>query len=68
MGGGDSAGQAAVHLARYAASVTLLVRGTTLIMSAYLVRQMNRAGNVRVRLSTQGSSAPRARGDWRLSR
>src|SRR5262245_36220796 len=63
VGGGDSAGQAAVHLARYAASVTLLVRGITLIMSAYLVRQMKRAGNVHVRLNTQ---VVRAEGERRL--
>ena len=30
VGGGNSAGQAAVHLARYARSVTMLVRGAGL--------------------------------------
>jgi thioredoxin reductase (NADPH) len=33
VGGGNSAGQAAVHLARYASRVTLVVRGTELAMS-----------------------------------
>ncbi|CAN5402635.1 MAG: FAD-dependent oxidoreductase [Acidimicrobiia bacterium] len=46
VGGGNSAGQAALHLARYAASVTLLVRGETLAesMSAYLIEQLESAG------------------------
>jgi thioredoxin reductase (NADPH) len=39
-GAGNSAGQAAVHLAKYAERVTMLVRGTSLAasMSDYLVR------------------------------
>ena len=53
VGAGNSAGQAAVHLARYAASVTLLVRGDALSMSDYLVKQIGRAINIRVRLNTQ---------------
>jgi thioredoxin reductase (NADPH) len=46
VGGGNSAGQAALHLARYAASVTLLVRGATLAesMSSYLIDQLDAAG------------------------
>jgi thioredoxin reductase (NADPH) len=46
IGGGNSAGQAALHLARYAASVTLLVRGPTLAdsMSQYLIDQLDAAG------------------------
>ncbi|SDJ98952.1 thioredoxin reductase (NADPH) [Cryobacterium psychrotolerans] len=46
VGGGNSAGQAALHLARYARSVTLLVRGLTLAesMSRYLIDQMEAAG------------------------
>jgi thioredoxin reductase (NADPH) len=35
VGGGNSAGQAAAHLARYAASVTVLVRGGGLTMSSF---------------------------------
>jgi thioredoxin reductase len=46
VGGGNSAGQAALHLARYAASVTLLVRGATLAasMSQYLIDQLHAQG------------------------
>ena len=42
VGGGNSAGQAAVHLARYARSVTLLVRrpDVSATMSDYLIREM----------------------------
>ncbi len=55
VGGANSAGQAALHLARYAARVTLLVRGTSLAasMSDYLVRQIEASPNVAVRLHTQ---------------
>jgi len=49
VGGGNSAGQAAAHLARYAASVTVLVRAGGLTMSDYLVRQLARTDNVRIR-------------------
>ncbi len=51
VGGGNSAGQAAVHLARYAADVTILVRGSSLAasMSDYLVRDIATAPNVHVR-------------------
>ena len=43
VGGGNSAGQAAVHLARYAASVTILVRRPDLstTMSDYLIQQIH---------------------------
>jgi len=46
IGGGNSAGQAALHLARYAASVSILVRGATLAesMSQYLIDQLRAAG------------------------
>ncbi len=55
VGAGNSAGQTAVHLARYAASVTLLVRGADLAgsMSEYLVREIEQAPNIGVRLRTQ---------------
>jgi thioredoxin reductase (NADPH) len=53
-GGGNSAGQAALHLARYARRVTLVVRGSSLAagMSHYLVRQVEAAPNVVVRTGT----------------
>ena len=54
VGGGNSAGQAALHLARFAARVSLVVRGDSLErgMSQYLVRQLEAAPNVRVLLET----------------
>ena len=65
VGGANSAGQAALHLARYAARVTLLVRGPSLAagMSDYLVRQIAATPNVVVRLRTQVVGG---RGDARL--
>ncbi|MPZ52568.1 MAG: FAD-dependent oxidoreductase [Acidimicrobiia bacterium] len=55
VGGGNSAAQAAIHLANYARSVTLLVRRDNLssTMSDYLVREIERAPNVSVRYSTE---------------
>ncbi len=46
VGGGNSAGQAALHLARYARSVSLVVRGASLAdsMSRYLIDQLDAAG------------------------
>src|SRR5690606_14939943 len=51
VGAGNSAGQAAAHLARYAASVTLLVRGDSLTrsMSDYLIRAIQELPNVHLR-------------------
>jgi thioredoxin reductase (NADPH) len=55
VGGGNSAGQAALHLARYAASVTLVVRGPDLgaSMSDYLIQEIEEAPNLAVRLRTE---------------
>ncbi len=55
IGGANSAGQAALHLARFAGRVTLLVRGQSLraSMSDYLVKQLSETANVDVRLSTR---------------
>jgi len=55
VGAGNSAGQAAVHLARSAASVTLLVRRDRLAesMSDYLVRELDLTPNVHVRLHAE---------------
>jgi thioredoxin reductase (NADPH) len=51
VGGGNSAGQAALHLSKYAQQVTILVRSQTLAasMSDYLIRQIEAAPNVDVR-------------------
>jgi thioredoxin reductase (NADPH) len=53
VGGGNSAGQATVFLARHAAQVTLVVRDGNLgaRMSRYLVDQVTRLPNVRVMVS-----------------
>jgi thioredoxin reductase (NADPH) len=50
IGGANSAGQAAVHLARFASHVTLLVRGPSLSvgMSTYLIHEIDRASNISV--------------------
>jgi thioredoxin reductase (NADPH) len=53
-GGGNSAGQAALHLARYARRVTLVVRAKSVEagMSHYLVREVRATSNVEVRTET----------------
>ncbi len=55
LGGANSAGQAALHLARFAARVTLLVRADSLEagMSQYLVRQVEATPRIVVRLGTE---------------
>jgi thioredoxin reductase (NADPH) len=63
IGAGSSGGQAAVHLSRYAASVTVIARGDALTMSDYLVKQIERTPNIRVRLNTE---LLRAEGERRL--
>jgi thioredoxin reductase len=54
-GGGNSAGQTALHMAKWAAQVTILVRGQSLAdsMSDYLIRQINATPNVDVRYRVQ---------------
>jgi thioredoxin reductase (NADPH) len=54
VGGGNSAGQAAVYLARFARSVTVLVRGRSLAagMSQYLVERIEGTENIAVRTET----------------
>src|SRR5215475_7956296 len=54
-GGGNSAGQAALHLAKWAEKVTVLVRGQSLAdsMSDYLIRQIDAAPNVNVSYRVQ---------------
>ena len=55
VGGANSAGQAAVYLARHAKSVTILVRGPSLekSMSYYLIRQIADIPNISVRTCTE---------------
>ena len=54
VGGANSAGQAALHLARYARRVTLVVHAQSLRagMSHYLVREIGATPNVAVRTAT----------------
>jgi thioredoxin reductase (NADPH) len=55
VGGGNSAGQAAMFFSGYAASVTLLVRGTGLerSMSQYLIAQLAQRRNIFVETHTK---------------
>jgi thioredoxin reductase (NADPH) len=55
VGGGNSAGQAVVHLSRFARRVTHVVRASSLEagMSDYLVQQIRRLPNVEVRLRSE---------------
>ncbi|WP_321877250.1 FAD-dependent oxidoreductase [Paraburkholderia bannensis] len=55
IGGGNSAGQAALYFSSHARQVTLVVRGDALekSMSRYLVEQLARKSNVAVRLQAE---------------
>lgn len=55
VGGANSAGQAALHLAAHASHVTLIVRGAALAqtMSDYLIRAIEAATNITVRCTTE---------------
>jgi len=65
VGGANSAGQSALHLAKYARSVTLVVRARSLRdgMSDYLVRQVEATENIQTRL---GCEVVGGGGDGRL--
>lgn len=65
LGAGNSAGQAALHLARYAEEVTLLVRGDSLTakMSEYLITEIENTANILVRCNAQVVDGG---GDYRL--
>ena len=65
VGGGNSAGQAALHLARYACRVQILVRGDGLAstMSQYLIEAIERDPNIQVRTRTEVAAGL---GDGRL--
>ena len=55
VGGANSAGQAALHFAKYACKVTMLVRGEGLsaTMSKYLIDEIERTSNVVIQTRTQ---------------
>jgi thioredoxin reductase (NADPH) len=67
VGGANSAGQAALHLARYAHRVTLVVRAQSLSagMSHYLIEELQATPNVEVRT---GTAVVGGGGDGRLER
>ena len=66
IGAGNSAGQAAIHLARYASSVTMVVRGPGLrdSMSSYLLTEISKTANIRSGRLPRSSTA-RATAAWR---
>ena len=66
VGGANSAGQAALHFARFASKVTMLVRGEGLsaTMSKYLIDEIARTSNIVVETRTQ---VVEAIGDERLT-
>ena len=65
VGGGNSAGQAAVHLAKFASRVTILVRSETLAqsMSDYLITEIDATDNVDVKFGVEVTGGS---GDGRL--
>ena len=67
VGGGNSAGQCAMHLARYAAEVHVVVRRSGLeeTMSRYLINQIDATPNIRLRSRTE---LQRVEGNGRLER
>ena len=58
-GGANSAGQAAINLARYAGQVTIVIRGESLAarMSQYLIDEITAAANIDVRTRTEIGAA-----------
>jgi thioredoxin reductase (NADPH) len=67
VGGGNSAGQAARYLSRYAKQVTILVRSASLAqsMSRYLIDEIDAASNIDVAYATEVVGGG---GDGRLER
>lgn len=55
VGGGNSAGQAAIHLARFARSVTIVVRRSSLeqTMSSYLINEIATHRSIRLRTESR---------------
>ncbi|CUR57877.1 putative thioredoxin reductase [metagenome] len=67
VGGGNSAGQAAIHLARFARSVTILIRRPSLAetMSAYLINEISWSPRITVRANaTVVDGGGEGRLDW----
>ncbi len=59
VGGGNSAGQAAMYLSKFARSVCIIIRKNDLssTMSAYLIHQIEETGNIRILPCTQITGA-----------
>lgn len=59
IGGGNSAGQAALHLAKFAAQVSILIRkkDLTSTMSSYLIDQIGKTSNIAVIPETEVMAA-----------
>ena len=55
VGGGNSAGQAAMHFSRYARKVMMVVRGENLAasLSHYLINRISEAGNIEVLFNSE---------------
>ena len=55
LGGGNSAGQSAMYLSRYAKEVQIVLRGDSLhpTMSRYLIEQIEKTSNIRLRTRTE---------------
>ncbi len=55
VGGGNSAGQGAIYLARYASEVEIVIRRDSLrdTMSQYLIEQIEKTPNIRLRPQTE---------------
>ena len=67
VGGGNSAGQGALYLARHAKEVQIVVRRDSMreTMSQYLIDQIEKTSNIRVRPRTE---VERVEGDGRVER
>jgi len=67
VGGGNSAGQGAMHLARYAIDVQIVIRRNDLrdTMSQYLIDQIEKTPNIRLRPRTE---IERVEGDGHVER
>jgi thioredoxin reductase (NADPH) len=67
VGGGNSAGQGAMHLARYAQEVGIIIRrdGLRETMSQYLIEQIEKTANIRLLPQTE---VTRVEGNGRLER
>ncbi len=67
VGGGNSAGQGAMHLARYAREVQIVVRRESLreTMSQYLIEQIEKTPNIKLRPRTE---VARVEGDGHVER